>query len=84
MEPKELSAGAKCALWLASVLGGAFGGFLVGFVFNVLSALPALAGGGHAVGGEHTNWIPIGAGAGAAVSAVLATAALLFRTSGRR
>ena len=79
MEPRKLSVGAKCALWLAWVLGGAGSGTVIGTVLNVLSALPALAGGGHAVGGEHTNWIPIGAGIGAALGAALATATLFLR-----
>lgn len=83
METRKLSVGAKCALGLASVLSGTGSGFVIGAVLNVLSALPALAGGGHAVGGEHTNWIPIGAGVGAALGAVLAIAGLLFRSSER-
>ena len=43
-------------------------GFVAGTVATIVSAIPALAGGGHAVGGEHTNYaiagLSLGTGAG--------------------
>lgn len=67
MNPPALSASARWALVILGPLGGTASGFVLGTFANVLSALPALAGGGHAVGGAHTNYIPIGAVLGAVV-----------------
>ena len=59
--------GLKRALVIVgATLGCASAGFSLGALVQAASMVPGLAGGGHAVGGEHTNFMVIGALAGAA------------------
>ena len=74
--------------WLRTLIalsifaGGAFAGFSIGVAIMVASAIPDLAGGGHATGHPHTDYGVPGAWIGAIVG--LASAVIMWRVTGKK